>query len=200
MARGRKAKIDPSSIVRIVGDGFIAVQDAYGGAGIPVLVLDCAHRPEIAEAIRVSEFEPDGDVFCQWGFGTGWVGLNVDLVRPAPTSFLIYFELATQGILVETALSAGLVQIKAGDENSSFKAYLNAPGLYVEVPSSEDFSPWPAVFVRALMERFRREGMKSLQARKAAEQAYQSMLAMTRVRLPQGEQSELSHDGDLGPS
>jgi len=184
MTKRRKVKIDPSAIVRIVGDGLIATLDSFGGAGVPVLILDTEHLPQLAEAIRVSSLEPDGDAVCQWGTAEGSVILNIELGRPLPTAFVIHFDLGKQGILVESALSARAVQLKSGSPGDSFKSTFSESGLVVEVPGPESFPPWPAVFIRSIMENYRRGGMKTVEARAAAEQAYTAMLSTARFHIP----------------
>lgn len=148
-----------------------------------MLVVDSGRVPELGEAIRSAEYEPDGDARSRWGTSGNAVLLHIELLRPVPTTFAVHFPLATQGILVESALSAGVVQLKAGKPGSSFKSTFNDRGLMVEVPGVEEFPPWPTIFVRALMEHYRREGMKAIEARQAAEGAYASMTSVARFRL-----------------
>ncbi|PVW04763.1 hypothetical protein DEA06_08285 [Microbacterium sp. Gd 4-13] len=181
--------MEPGRSVRIVGDGMVMRADAFGGAPVPVLVLDCTPFPDIREAIRVAEYEPDGDVKSVWGTGGGRVGLLIELIRPAPTSFLIDFDLATQGILPELAMGTGLIEIKAGHPQSTFKSTFKESGMYVEVPSREDFTPWPAVFVKALMEQARRGGAKTVDARRAAEKTYEYISSVANARMRGGTES-----------
>lgn len=197
----RKMKVDPGQVVRVVGDGMIMAVDVFGGAPVPVLVLDCEKHPQIAEAIRVSEYEPDGDVRVLWGRDKRYVGLVVELVRPAPVSFVISFDLETQGILVELALTAGAVQIKAGDGTSTFKSTFNHNGLYIEVPPRDEFPPWPAIFISALMDVNRRQGARPLDARRAADSTYEWIASLASARIKSPRPSGPTRPGEsCGPS
>lgn len=193
MARSRRHRVDPTRVVRIVGDGMVASHLAFGGAFIPVLVLDCSAFPDISDAIRVAEYEPDGDAICQWATSRGNAGLLVKLVRPAPTEFIIGFDLPSQGILVELALRGGVVQIKSGTSGSSFKSTFTQNGLYIDVPGNEDFSPWPNVFKTALMEQARRSGARTVAARQSAEKTFEHIASLAGSRM-RGAPNETSQD------
>jgi len=89
MKRRRNRSIRVADVpVPIVGDAAIAGQVAEG-VNIPLVILDTAERPEVAELIRVQEHLPPGDVVSTWGGQKGRVEKEVSLLlqfdRPIET-------------------------------------------------------------------------------------------------------------------
>ncbi|MDE3170209.1 MAG: hypothetical protein KGL75_08700, partial [Acidobacteriota bacterium] len=60
-------RLEEARPVPIVADAAISTVGVHGGRMLPVLLLDCSARPEIAELIRVHDALGPCDVVSQWG-------------------------------------------------------------------------------------------------------------------------------------
>jgi len=186
MTKHRKVQIDPSLIVRIVANGSIAGQ-VRDGANLPVLVVDTTNVPAIDHAIRVAQYEPDGDVRVTWGTArkTKTPLLHVEMLRPVPVEFVVAFEMPEQAILIDAMLEARAFYLKAGQIGDTFKSTFAAPTIIIDVHPSDFNATWPSRYVRILMDEFRRTGTPFREARIAAEAAYAHVRRMTTLRVPQ---------------
>lgn len=186
MTKHRKVNIDPSLILDIVANGSIAGQ-VRDGVNLPVLVVDASTMPAIAQAIRVAQYEPDGDVRVTWGTArkTDAPLLHVEMLRPVPVEFVIAFEMSEQAILIDAILEAKAFYLKAGRIGDTFKSTFAAPAIIVDVHPSDFNATWPSRYIRILMDEFRRRGTPLREARSAAEAAYAQIRTMTTLRVPQ---------------
>lgn len=186
MTKRKRVRIDQKTVVRVVADGAVAGQ-VRDGATLPVLVVDATTVPEIADAIRAAEFEPDGDVQIIWGRERRTTApfLEVKLIRPVPVRFVIAFQIPEQALLVDTTLEARGFYLKAGGPKATFKSTFADPSIIVDVHPTEFNASWPAMYKRILMDQMRRGGMPVRDLRSAADAAYDRLRMVSMLRVPQ---------------
>jgi hypothetical protein len=81
MARIKKS----DRAMTIVGEGAIGNPDIEHGRLIPVLVVDCADRPDIYELIMLHQGQSPGDVISTWAknfLNTNFLYLLLEYERP----------------------------------------------------------------------------------------------------------------------
>src|SRR5258708_6073193 len=96
--------------VRIVADAVVSTRGLHGGRLLPLLLLDTADRPDIAEFIRVHQSFGPGDVKLQWGKveaegHQATVALFLTFIRPMEFFMVLEFNIVRQGCLVEQTLT-----------------------------------------------------------------------------------------------
>jgi hypothetical protein len=186
MSKPRKVTMLRSLVVPIVGDAAIAGPVADGRL-IPVLILDTAERPEIAELIRVHELLPPGDAESQWGFSRenkDHVMLHLRFVRPMEVELILLFSAQEQAVLVEGMLSGGGVYLQAGAVGDHLSTTLDSPRVLVELPDT-GFRPHWEAFLLDRMTRLmsQRLGTSRRGARTAAEAVITQMKEIAQLRL-----------------
>lgn len=186
MTKRRKAWVERTAVVRIVANGAIAGQ-VRDGVNLPVLIVDATTVPEIADAIRAAEYEPDGDIRISWGEDrrTKAPLLDIELIRPVPAHFVIAFKVPNQALLIETALEARGFYLKAGSPTDTFRSTFADPSIIVDVHPSPFNTTWPARYKRILMDELRRGGMTLREARSGADEAYDRLRMVSTFRVPQ---------------
>lgn len=152
------------------------ISEVRAGAGRPepILIVDSAHLPQVKEAVRVAEHEPDGDVTAAWGVTKRTVMLHVILDRPVQTEFWIRFSLPKHGATVQAALNARVVRILVGKPGDTVRSTMSEGGLRIEIPGADYMPHWPAPFLTAFMEHRREAGVSTMQARREADNAYRT--------------------------
>lgn len=187
MARRREGQIRVRDFVPVVGDGAIA-GPVLEGVNVPLLILDTTTRPDIAELIRVHEFLPPGDVVSTWGGLHGQpqtVLLVLDFQRPIEARAVLSFEIASQGMLIELALTARAMYLQAGRPGDRIIHDPSRPKLLIELPESEFKRKWDELFRRGLTDSFRQEfGLPKRVARERAAKMIEELRAITTFRMP----------------
>lgn len=185
----RKVSVPKSALVPIVGDASIAGPVAEG-VMVPLVIFDAAARPDIAEAVRVHEHLPAGDVNVNWAVedrkDAGTVLLVLDFLTPIETRGVFAFNVEEQGILVEAALTARLIYLQPGAPGDRLGHDPDRPKLLVELPETEFREVWDDVFLDGLTRWFRRRGQRRKPARRAAKEAIARLRGVTEFRMPRG--------------
>lgn len=183
----RKATFPTSDLVPIVGDASVAGPVAEG-VMVPLVIFDAAARPDIAEAVRVHEHLPAGDVTVNWAVedrrDAGTVLLILDFVSPITTRGVLTFRVEDQGILVEAALTARLLYLQPGAPGDRLLHDPDRPKLLVELPETGFREIWDGLFLDVLTRRLRREGLPREGARQTAQGFVEQLRSLTRFRMP----------------
>lgn len=187
--RLRKKKwmsVRASEIVRIVGDAAIATARMVEGRLVPLLILDTAAHPQLAEFIRIQSQFPPGDVVTQWGQLEGQdsaVVLRLEFTRPIQTSATIKFDVVTQGILVDQILTARCAYLQSGREGDRFVTPPDAARIFLEIPDTGFGPMWHRIFRRHISMHMRLSGLSSKQAAQAADQAIAEIRKFGQIRM-----------------
>jgi hypothetical protein len=163
--------------VRIVADAAVGTRGRHGGRLLPLLLLDTADRPDIAEFIRVHETLGPGDVKVQWGKfevkgHEGTVALFLTAIRPLESFMVLEFNIARQGFLVEqTLIGQGVYLAQAEGEDDRLVKNLSRPKVLVEVPDMGFRDTWDDTFHKHLARHFRSRRLSRFESRQAARSA-----------------------------
>ena len=179
--------------VPIVADGSIATTGIVGSRLIPVLIVDTSHRPDIEVMVRAHQQFGPGDVKSFWTFNRRPFSRNLprlvlQTTNPSACVIVIDFDFTEgQGVLVDLIHSSHGVYLQPGRLGDRLTATLHNPRVLFEVPPNPDFEKvFGRLYEKAIIQRFRKSGMK----RDASKRAASSFLAESRkvfrspMRLP----------------
>jgi hypothetical protein len=173
--------------VKIVADAAISTRGRQGGRLLPVLLLDTAERPDIAEFIRLHESLGPGDVKIQWGQipgHGGTVALYLSFIRPVELFMLLEFDIVRQGILVEQALiGQGVYLAQAEGENDRLRNNIDRPKVIVEIPDTGFRKTWDREFYKYLAKDFRTHGLSRSDSKRAALSAIEELRKFSSPRM-----------------
>lgn len=164
-------KINDKDLVTIVSDGMIGNPGVQSGRLVPVLVIDCARHPSLEALIQMHKDTPPGDVMCSWGwnrFSKKNVYLVLRFKQPVEAHATIPFQVARQGVLVESILNARAVYLQPLTSGSKVSEGIERPKIIVEVPASASFPVWQDLYRHELEGQYRSNGLPRAQARIAA--------------------------------
>jgi hypothetical protein len=176
--------------VPIVSDAAIATDAVGDGRFIPVVILDTADRPDIAELIELQDKVPPGDVISAWGSIIGGpkdhLALFLHFQRPMEISAAINFDLSRQGSVVELALRAHAIYLQAGKPGDRLSATFDTTRMVAELGGVMPPTHWNELWVGAIKNRLRAEGFNNGRAKKVAAQFVQDMRERLRNRASLG--------------
>ena len=170
LTNARAPKPHELAPVPIVGDGAIATEQVLSGRLVPVLILDTSQRPDVAELIRVHQFLSPGDVASVWGYRSvqaRTVALVLDFQRPSELKALLEFDVAGQGLLVDSILDARAVYLQDGMSGDRLPTTMDHDRMIVEVTARPP--KWNRLLKRELERDCRRKGSTRQQASETAE-------------------------------
>lgn len=166
-------KFESYKPVPIVADGAIGHPDILDGRILPVLILDCANHQALEDLILAHEHTPPGDCTTTWKWkllSRRHVYLQLDFKFPIETSAVIAFEVATQGVLVESIINTRCVYLQPLSSGKLVSEGYEMPKIIVEVPAATTFPIWNALHRRTLEKQYKKRGLSSKQAREAVNQ------------------------------
>ena len=190
--------------VPIVSDGLIATGAVGEGQMVPVIVLDTSSRPDIEGVVSAHTHLGKGDVKSYWPLPHSWLRkrstcLVLEFVRPSQCVVILEFDLEQQGVLVDQILYAEGLWIQPGRAGDRVGTLLDKPKLLVEVPLSREFHrAWEPVFEKAMIRRFRREGLSRPRAKRCGRKLITEWREMFHERMPLGSGKARSDDRDQG--
>jgi hypothetical protein len=157
--------------VPIVADAAIATELMGDGRLIPLVIVDTTHRPDLEEFIRVHQYAAPGDADSQWATledSSGRVALLLSFKKPMEMTAVLAFDPVKQGGLVDQIIHSKGLYIQAGREGDRFIKNPDAPKLIVEIPETGFTEVWNGIFLRAVVQRMRQEGLTRREAKQAA--------------------------------
>jgi hypothetical protein len=185
--RAEKALFPVADLVPIVGDAAIACPVAEA-IMIPLVIIDTSDRPDVAEIIRVHEHLHPGDVRIRWAGVEGHpddVLLVLNFERPIEAQAVLHFSIETQGIIVESALTAKAIYLQTGKRGDRLIHDLDRPKLLVELPDVEFRSHWNRLFLdRMTAVASRRLGLSRRKAEPHARLLIEELRTVTTFRMP----------------
>jgi len=186
--RGEVRLTGPSSQlpVPIVADGAIATTILGEGRLIPVLIIETSARPDIDELVTALQRPPPGDATSRWG-RLHWHKRSVVLVlsfeRPSQVGIVLEFNIADQGILVDSILTSKALYLQPGRLGDRLSSSLESPRIFVEVPDLGFKSEWDRMWPKAIAAKLRQSGLSRTKAKEAAEKAISMMRDVERFRM-----------------
>ena len=183
--------------VPIVADGSIATAGTAGSRLIPVLIIDTSHRPDIEVMVRAHQQFGPGDVTSFWTFNSRAFALNLprlilQTTRPSVCVIVIDFDFTEgQGVLVDLIHSAHGVYLQPGRLGDKLTATMHNPRILLEVPPNPDFEKaFGRLYEKAVVQRFRKAGMKRAASKRAARSFLAESRKVFRSRFPLSSQHD----------
>ena len=158
--------------VPIVWDAAIATRGLGEGRLIPLVIVDTTERPDFEELVRAHTYLSPGDANFRWAQLDAYkdsVALIIDFIRPAELTVIINFNVARQGVLVDQILRGRGLYIKPGRLGDRLSTTMDSPRILVEVGNLGFEAEWTNIFMKAIVNRFRAEGLNRRQAKGAAQ-------------------------------
>lgn len=157
----------------IIRDGAVFQNTGAEKKILPVLRLDCSHRPDIEEMIAYHVHHSDGgDVSTTWAllnYPDSHVALSLDFIRPYQTTAMIPFHIREQLILVESILYSKKFCIEAGTPGDTSPMVVDdRPRIIVHVPETGFSKEWIRLRNKELFNFYRSQKMNRYRAREAA--------------------------------
>lgn len=157
--------------IRVVGDAAIATGSVSEGRLVPLLIIDVADRPEIAELILAHDGLQPGDVDFQWGQrkrGDGTILLVLEFQRPVVLTMVVGFPIPAQSVLVDLILHARAFYLQAGQPGDRFLTTQDRPRLFIEAPHVGFEGVWDSLLLEQVTKDLRQRGMSRSDAKLAA--------------------------------
>lgn len=160
-----------ASPLNIIADAAIASQGVREGKLIPLLIIDRSPRSDLSEFVRLHQHLPPGDVECQWGQrqGTkGKIALFLKFIRPSEIFVVLEFDIERQGVLVDQILRAGALYLQPGQVGDRFVTTSDNSRILIHIPDTGFGVEWETIFMKHLVNAFKRRGLKGSKAKDAA--------------------------------
>lgn len=162
--------------VPIVSDGLVATRALGGGTMLPLVILDTSSRPDLEGVMLAHKHLGEGDVRSNWPIPRSWfrrrsMCLVMEFVRPSQCVAILEFDFERQGVLIDQILHAEGLWIQLGRPGDRPATLLDKPKLLVRVPLNREFHrAWGPMFEKAMIRRFRGEGLSRARAKRAGRQ------------------------------
>jgi hypothetical protein len=157
--------------IPIVADAAIATEQMGEGRLIPLVIVDTTDRLDLEEFIRIHQYVTSGDVESQWATledSSGRVALLLTFKRPMEMMAVLAFDPVKQGGLVDQIIHTKGLYIQAGRQGDRLIKNPDAPKVIVEIPDAGFGDVWNEIFLRAVVQRMREEGLSRREAKRAA--------------------------------
>ena len=180
-------------LVPIVGDGAIGHPNLLDGRILPVLILDCSEHKALEDLIHVHKHTPPGDVVTTWKWkllSRRVVYLQFDFRLPMETTATVAFDVASQGVLVESIINTRGVYLQPLSSGKRVSEGLEKPKILVEVPATSTFLIWRNLHRKTLEKQYRKRGLSTQQAREAVSQHLARMRDVQFRRQPTDEHED----------
>jgi hypothetical protein len=180
-----KTRIRHSEFMQVVGDGMIASPRIHGGRLIPVLILGCSSRRDIADLIRLHAGAGIGDVISTWGRAR-WPDsitiLNLKFVRPTPGELTIQFHFPKHLMLVDLIINTHACYLQSDDWGNKLSGSLETGHrILAEIPATGLPFDWDEDFEKHLYKQFRGEGLSRTGAKLAAKEAKKTSRELFKI-------------------
>ena len=175
------------SPVVIVDDALIATKGSLNGRGIPLIILDTTNRPDIVDLFHFHTNYRTGDIKSNWGKLSkrdNKVSLILRFIQPVETVLILEFEMVDQGILVESILQTQVLYIQPGKPGDRFITTMdNLERILIEVPENGFREYWDKEFRKALIKKFKKDGINNKDLNQVVDEAISKMKEILSVRM-----------------
>ncbi|EMM0835814.1 hypothetical protein RVV06_001811 [Enterobacter ludwigii] len=158
-----KVVIEKEDYLNLVGDGAIANTKTADGRLIPVIILDTREKKELEYLVKMHEQIDTGDVNSVWSvsrFNHEQVYLVLFFKSPMEFKVAISFQTLRHSPIIEGIRTSKAVYIQPGAPGDRVKHNINAPKILVEIPSKTTFEKWDDIFEKAVIKKFKKEGLR----------------------------------------
>lgn len=179
-------EVPPDGVVSVLDVGLQAGIGVREGGWVPIVLVDTADRPAVAELLRVHEHFEEGDVSISWGRPVGTkdaIYLRIRCARPLETVVALKFPMPHLATSVESILRARCFYLQHGP-TGKLSNHLDEPKLLVDIPDTGFGGEWEKIYHSATAKMARASGASFLESRKAADLAITEMREFLNLRLP----------------
>lgn len=172
--------------IPIVANGIVATKHVADGQMIPVLIIDCSNRPDIAHLIAVHKHLPPGDVRSQWALPASvdeTVALHLRFLRPVITNLLLVFPIIPMGGLVDLIIRSRLVYLQPGRSGDQLSTNLDTPKILVEIPSTEFAAKWEKLYRAVTRRELKARGLARSKLAQGVDLAIEELRRLTDRRI-----------------
>jgi len=158
-----KIAIKKEDYLNIVGDGAIANSKTADGRLIPVIILDTREKKDLEYLVKMHEQIDTGDVNSVWSvsrFNHEKVYLVLFFKRPMEFKVAISLQTLKHSPIIEGIRTSKAVYIQPGAPGDRVKHDINAPKILVEIPSKTTFEKWDNIFEKAVIKKFKKDGLR----------------------------------------
>ncbi len=160
-------QLEPVPLVDIKS---VSVEGYSEGKFLPILIIDTTSRPDIAELVEFHQQTSSGDVEFHWGsreirrsLGAprklDTIALYLEFKRPSSVKFILEFNIADQGGLIENILLANVICLQPGKEGDQFAQDMNKDRIFAELHPTGFESEWPRLWRKSLIRKYRKLGL-----------------------------------------
>jgi hypothetical protein len=130
-----------------------------------------------------------GDVKIQWATPEGTnnsVILYLVFKNPVALEAIIQFDIMTQGVIVDQALTASALFLQAGRKGDRLSQNLNLPKVILKIGNTGFRDTWDQLWFKRIVREMRNDGLVRQQANRAARQVIDELrnVGQTRVGKP----------------
>jgi hypothetical protein len=178
MAKWKKTEIllnhkSEEKPVPIITDGVIANRDLADGRMIPLLIIDTSQRHDIEDMVLAHYHFNGGDAESAWSIPskrkTDKISLILNFHKPSHCIIVLGFDIERQGGVVDQIMEVQGVYLQPGESGDRLSRTLEHNRILVEVPSKHLKKEWNNIFSKALIRKFKREGLSRSEAKKASD-------------------------------
>ena len=170
----------------IISDALIGSKSIGDGKMIPSLIIDTANRPDVEKLILHHKDLPPGDAVTSWAQIRGHknsIALIIEFNRPSELSFILLFDIAKQGILVDSILSAKSVYLQSGSCGDRMFNTVGVPRIILEVPDMGFSKDWSSMWRKTIIKAFRKKGLNKKDAINACNESIKRMREISKKRV-----------------
>lgn len=160
-----------TNLLKVLADGMISHPSIAGAFFIPVVIVDAAKLPALAEMVRLHGQFADGDVLSQWATHarqSNLVMLMLSFLRPIELQVAIEFDLNERAALVDAIVTAKSFYLQPGKVGDRVSDDITAPKILVEVTQESFPRQWEKIFFRVAMEKAKAGGARRQEAKRVA--------------------------------
>lgn len=172
--------------LKLVGDGAISTPGVDDGRVIPVLIVDTSNRADIIEYVRIHEENESGDVSTQWG--KRWYGptiyLHIRSIRPLEMNILIEIHADKNASLINLILKAQAFYLQPGLPGDRLGKDIAHPKVLIGAPDTGFAERWRNEYQARITKRFKKGGMNTADAKRAAENYIMQMNLLENWKPP----------------
>ena len=168
MTRPAGVEIASAEMTPIVGDGAMSIASVGGGRLITALIIDCRHRPDIVETVRLHGPLGEGDIRTHWGECQtkpfkNWYILRIEFVRPTTVRFAIPFNPMTAQLgLMDNIVQAEAAYIIPGERGQKRMSDVpDSPRILAEITAGEGLKDWDEKLLDWMTKQVRRDAKVS---------------------------------------
>jgi hypothetical protein len=160
-------------------EGLISSSNVGEGRMIPTIVLDVEDNQDIIDLLKMHNSIPSGDATMNWiqdFFNRKDFIFKLIFVKPMQIEFGIRFNIAKDFALIDGIIQSKGLYLQTGKKGDKISKKITDDRILIEVPDLGVKDGWNKLFLKALIDKYRKKGFSKKESKEA------SMQHMTRIR------------------